>query len=189
MLALQNICFLRKNGCSFKIMKIFYFLLGCLTTLTVIYFADNALVYKDKFGKIPQEWGERVTLISLSPNNKSRILLVEPPNFIDRNFEVRLQHQGEKGYTKIFRSPDVFKPVGSERILWTADGSKFALFGRHFFSDEFPKNFKTEKGDILYFVYDLNTEKLYCHLSDLPIYNCSPISSELIKMFKYSGFN
>lgn len=83
-------------------MKIFYFLLGCFTTLTVIYFADNALVYHDSFGKIPQRWGERVTLISLSPDDKNRVLLVEPPNFIDRNFEVRLQRQGQKDLLKFF---------------------------------------------------------------------------------------
>jgi len=168
-------------------MKIVYFLLGCFTTLTVIHFADNAFVYKDKFGKIPQKWGERVTLISLSPDDKNRVLLVEPPNFIDRNFEVRLQRQEENNFTQIFRSPDVYRPVGSERIIWSADSSKFGLFGRHLTDTKFLQDFTIGNGEILYLVYDLNTKKAYCHrpISSKydSIYNCLPMSSDWMKIF------
>ncbi|MEM1392922.1 MAG: hypothetical protein AAGG00_06415 [Cyanobacteria bacterium P01_H01_bin.150] len=168
-------------------MKIVYFLSGCFATLTVIYFADNAFVYQDKFGTIPQQWGERVTLISLSPNDKNRVSLVETPNFIDRNFEVRLQRQGESNFTKIFRVTDVSKPVGSERIIWSTDSSKFGLFGRHLTNTKFLQDFKIENYGILYFVYDLNTKKAYCHrpISSKydSIYNCLPMSSDLMKIF------
>ncbi|MEO1764357.1 MAG: hypothetical protein AAFR83_20900 [Cyanobacteria bacterium J06629_18] len=129
-----------------------------------------------------------MTLISLSPDDKNRVLLVEPPNFIDRNFEVRLQRKRKKGFTKIFRSPDVSKPAGSERIIWSADGCRFGLFGRHFTSTKFLQDFTLENGNILYLVYDLNREKAYCHrpISSKydSIYNCLPMSSNFMKIFE-----
>lgn len=164
-------------------MKIIYFLLGCFTTFTVNHYAENTFIYKDKFGKIPQKWGERVTLISLSPDDKNRVVFVKLPT-LSGNFEVRLQHQGEKDYIKIYRSADLSKPVGSERIIWTADNSKFALFGRFYDSEHVVKyfrNYQTNNVDILYLMYDLNTNKIYCHHSDY--YDCLPISPQFLHYF------
>lgn len=140
-------------------------------------------VYQDRFGTLTRESFERVTLSSLSPNDENRVLLVEGHHWIDRNFELRIQNLKQKGSTTIFRSPDEGKPVGSERIIWNNDGTKFALLGRDFISRKFPESFKNKKGELLYLVYDLNAKKLYCHWSDFPNYGCLPISVENMQEF------
>jgi hypothetical protein len=56
-----------------------------------------------------------------------RVILVERPTFIARNFEVWLENIDSGRERTVFRSPDAGRPVGSERIVWSVDGSRFLL--------------------------------------------------------------
>lgn len=80
------------------------------------------------------------------------------------------------------------KPAGSEHIIWSTDGSRFGLFGRHLTNIKFLQDFTVENGNILYLVYDLSTKKAYCHrpISSAydSVYNCLPMSSDFMKVFK-----
>jgi hypothetical protein len=104
---------------------------------------------------------ERVTLVSLSPDDKTRVWLVELPQLIDRNFELRLESVEKPGTMRtVFRSPDEGRPVGSERVLWSGDGRKFVLLGRHFYTE---RNAALSNGEQLYLLYDLDTTELRCN--------------------------
>jgi hypothetical protein len=168
------------------ITKLLFFIIGYFVASTINYFQDNVFVYRDRFGTITQNLGERVTTSSLSPNDKVRVLLVEPQNFIDRNFEIRIQSEESRDSVTIFRSPDEGKPAGSERIIWNHNGSRFALLGRHFINKNISESFKTKKGETFYLVYDLSLKKLYYHFPDILVgYTCSQISIENMKEFGF----
>ena len=99
------------------------------------------------------------TIVSLSPDDRHRVHLVELATFIDRNFELRLETLDDGSIKTIFRSPDEGKPIGSERIMWSVDGSRFLLVGRHFYvNDE-----AVQDGRALYLMYDIPTGKLWCN--------------------------
>jgi hypothetical protein len=69
----------------------------------------------------------------MSPDDKLRVALIEHRLSVDRNFHLRLDGV-ETGQSRvIFRSPDEGRPIGSERIVWSADSSRFLLLGRHFY--------------------------------------------------------
>ena len=78
-------------------------------------------------------FGEQVTVASLAPDEATRVWVVELPRFIDRNFAVRVEDLETGNLTTIFASPDEGRPVGSERIVWAADSSRFVLVGRYFY--------------------------------------------------------
>ncbi len=100
------------------------------------------------------------TLVSLSPSESHRVHLIEMPTWIDRNFEVRLEDMDTQSVITVFRSPDEGRPVGSERIIWSADGKYFLLIGKHFAANE-----RSASGDgyFLYLMYDLNTGEIHCN--------------------------
>jgi hypothetical protein len=117
------------------------------------------------FGRLmsrPWMGQEQTTLTSLSPDDSTRIQLVELPLFLDRDFELRLQDVKSGAIKTIFRSPDEGRPEGSERIIWSADGSKIILTGRHFAVREHTPTFD---GAILYLMYDLPSGKIWCNAS------------------------
>jgi hypothetical protein len=110
---------------------------------------------------------ERVGLTSLSPDEKTRVLLVELTFRIDRNFELRLENVDHAGEMRtVFRSPDEGRPEGSERILWSGDGRQFILLGRHFFVDP---NAVLPTGEQLYLHYNLDTGELRCNATQAPL--------------------
>jgi hypothetical protein len=149
------------------------FCLGILTSWIFLTF----FAYSDSFGKINLNTNEQVTLKSSSPNDLYRVVLIDRTNFIDRNFDLLLQQRGEKAL-HLFHSPDVGKPPGSERVLWSSDSSQFILVGRHFFIQEnLERHFKLKNGEIIYLLYDAKTRQLYCHQSRLPEFNCLPLPS------------
>ena len=108
---------------------------------------------------------ERVTLTSLSPDDAVRASVVERPTFLDRNFELRLEHLGRepRKAAVIFVSPDEGRPEGSERIVWSADGSRFLLLGRHFYANAAAPRFGADRGEVAYLMYDLPTGRLWCN--------------------------
>jgi hypothetical protein len=104
---------------------------------------------------------ERVTLVSPSPDDKTRVRRVELPHLIDRNFELRIENVDAPGNVRaVFRSPDEGRPEGSERVLWSGDGRKFILLGRHFYVES---SAALPSGEQLYLLFDLDTGELRCN--------------------------
>jgi len=112
---------------------------------------------------------ETVTLLSLSPDDKWRVQLVEGhlPLAIDRNFRIRLESLVDGDVQEIFQSPDEGRPIGSERIHWSPDSKQFVLVGRHFYVHE---GAQLPSGDALYLMYDLPSEKLSCNAKQQTTY-------------------
>jgi hypothetical protein len=104
---------------------------------------------------------ERLTLTSLSPDERLRVNLVEAPgNFIDRNFDLRLEQVDGRATKTLFRSPDEGRPEGSERIVWAADSSRFVLVGRHFDAGDAPR---LSTAETLYLMCEVATGRLWCN--------------------------
>ncbi len=105
-----------------------------------------------------------VTTSRLSPNETSRVRLVDfRTHLIDRNFSIQLE-QLETGATVDLLpwSPDEGEPRGTERFLWSKDGTKVLLVGRHFFvrDDMFLDN-----GDQAYFLHDFKANRSWINSS------------------------
>ena len=109
-------------------------------------------------------WSRRegVTLVSLSPDDRLRVQLVEVSTWIDRNFQIRLERLPRGTVETLFRSPDEGRPEGSERIVWSPDSRRFALLGRHFFVRE---GTPSRGGESLYLLCDVASGKLWCNAS------------------------
>jgi hypothetical protein len=105
-----------------------------------------------------------VTVTSLSPDDALRVILVERPGF-DRNFELRLTQVRTGEARTVFQSPDEGRPSGSERIVWSADGSRFLLLGRHFFVTE---RAKLAGGEQAYLMMDVRSGQQWCNASQQP---------------------
>lgn len=123
--------------------------------------------------------GERVTLTSLSPDDALRVRLVELPNRIDRNFELRLEdlRKPDGGTRTVFRSPDEGRPEGSERIVWSKDGSRFLLLGRHFYVHG---NARLPSGESLYLMYEVPSGRVWCNaqqVSGVPSFSLQDVST------------
>jgi hypothetical protein len=104
---------------------------------------------------------ERVTLVALSPDDTTRIWLVELAPRLDRNFELRIENLEQPGTMQtVFRSPDEGRPVGSERLLWSKDGRQLILVGRHFIVEP---NAVLPNGEQLYLLYNLDTGEMRCN--------------------------
>jgi hypothetical protein len=105
---------------------------------------------------------ETVTLLSLSPDDRWRVHLIErgQPINIDRNFLLRLEQLSDGSIVELFRSPDEGRPIGSERILWSRDSKQFVLVGRHFYVHE---GAQLPTGEALYLMYDIPSERLACN--------------------------
>lgn len=106
-----------------------------------------------------------VTAARLSPDETKSVVVEDVVLLffqLDRNFRVLLQDAGQAdGASKVvFESPDEGRPVGTERIVWSRDSSKFLLIGRHFLVHE---ECKLSSGEIVYFMMDLRTGKTWCN--------------------------
>lgn len=101
-----------------------------------------------------------VTLTSLSPDDTLRIRLIERGVFIDRNIQVRLEDIDSGRERVAFRSPDEGRPAGSERIIWSADGRRFLLLGRHFIV---PDRSKLPGGEQAYLMMDVRSGQVWCN--------------------------
>lgn len=110
------------------------------------------------------------TLVSLSPDGRWRVWLVEVGRFVDRNYELRLEDMQNGEKTTIFSSPDEGEPIGTERIVWSPDSSRFLLLGRHFWA---VPEAALPGGEQVYLSYDLQTREVRCNAtqSTLPRVN------------------
>lgn len=128
------------------------------------------------------EGRDSVTTSRLSPDETTRASLLElnPVWTGDRDISVRLEDLVAGGEVTIFRSPDEGKPPGTERLIWSKDGTKLLLVGRHFFVKE---NLFLDNGDQLYFLHDLPSGKSWCNSdhSDLP-----PLKAEKVKGIEFT---
>ena len=106
---------------------------------------------------------ERVTTCRLSPDETCRVWLVDLHiNFqLDRNFSIRLERfrqsapRTEHTMTTLLRSSaDEGRPEGSERFVWSKDGTKVLLVGRHFYVRD---DLMLDNGDQVYFLHDLKS--------------------------------
>jgi hypothetical protein len=136
-------------------------------------------LFRDPFGSVPQNWGDRLMSVSLSPDETARVLLIEKSS-VDRNLKVFIQKRGETAQP-IYLSGDLGKPSGSERVVWSSNSSKFILVGRHF--DIKPDTAKLSTGENLYLLYDSQKQKLYCHYYDVPRFQCLPLSTSITSSF------
>ncbi len=103
-----------------------------------------------------------VTVNSLSPDDALRVVLVEWSSYFDRNFEVRLEEVSTRRARVVFRSPDEGRPVGSERVVWSTDGSRFLLLGRHFFVTD---RGRLSTGEQAYLMMDVRSGQVWCNAS------------------------
>jgi len=103
---------------------------------------------------------QNVSLSSSSPDGRLRVDVVEQDHWLDRNFQLRLRRVAEKSSRTIFESPDEGRPIGTERIIWSRDSSRFVLVGRHFFV---PETAKLTNGEAIYLLFDVASGKLRCN--------------------------
>jgi hypothetical protein len=101
-----------------------------------------------------------VTLTCLSPDDKIRVTLVERRLDIDRNFHLRLEDVKTGNVKVIFRSPDEGRPVGSERIIWSVDSTRFVLLGRHFYQADAER---LSTGEQPYLMIDVFSGRTWCN--------------------------
>jgi hypothetical protein len=103
----------------------------------------------------------QIALVSLSPDDKWQVRLIDRNPFLDRNFDVQLLDLSDDSVTTIFHSPDEGRPIGSEWIVWSPDSSKFVLLGRHF--ADCPESARLPTGEMAYLLYDLKSRTLRCN--------------------------
>jgi len=97
-----------------------------------------------------------------SPDETFRVSLVDQPVFLmpDRNFEVHLEEVARRHTRVVSRLPEAGVPAGSERVVWSADGSRFLVLGRHF-SVADPGNLST--GEQAYLMMDVRSGEVWCN--------------------------
>lgn len=121
--------------------------------------------------------GRTTTTTRLSPDETIRARLVEtsPSWGLDRNFQVRLEYLAEGKQAAIYRSPDEGRPEGTERLIWSKDGTMLLVVGRHFFVKD---DLFLDNGDQLYFLHHLPSGKSWSNAdqSHLP-----PLKAEQVR--------
>ncbi|WP_435010994.1 hypothetical protein P12x_002285 [Tundrisphaera lichenicola] len=121
------------------------------------------------------------TTSRLSPDETIRARLLEGPPHIDRNFSINLEDLARDEVVTIFRSPDEGGPPGTERLIWSKDGTKLLLVGRHFFVKE---DLFLDNGDQLYFLHDLPTGKSWCNSAEATPY--PPLKADQVQGVEFT---
>ncbi len=126
---------------------------------------------------------DRVTTTRVSPDETLRVRLVEAGVdwYIDRNFVVRLDRLETGGTETIFRSPDE-SPVhkGTERFIWSKDGTKVLLVGRHF---DVHDDLFLDNGDQAYFLHDVKAGQSWINSEMI---RSSPLTADLIAGIEFT---
>ncbi len=123
---------------------------------------------------------ERTTTSRLSPDETLRASLTERLG-VGRNFHIQIEDLVSGKTTTIFRSPDEGGPYGSERLIWSKDGTKLLLVGRHFFVKE---DLFLDNGDQLYFLYEVATGRFWCNADGLA--DAPPLKLGLIEGIEFT---
>lgn len=101
---------------------------------------------------VPRLVRERITATRISPDETLRALVVEtsPAWATDRMVQIRLESLVAGTTTLLFHSPDEGNPAGTERLIWSRDGTILLVVGRHFFVKD---DLFLDNGDQLYFLH------------------------------------
>ena len=112
-------------------------------------------------------WAERVTTSRLSPDETLRVRLVElGPDGESRAIAICLERLSPPpgAEVKLFDgSVDAGPLAGTERFVWSRDGSKVLLVGRHFFVRD---DLMLANGDQMFFLYDFKSSQSYLNAAD-----------------------
>ena len=95
-----------------------------------------------------------VSAETLSPDTTTTAEIFELPQFVDRNFQVRLKTYRRNFIPSrrvVFQSPDEGAPPGTERLIWSQDGRYLLLVGKKVFPR---KRECLSTGELLYLLYD-----------------------------------
>ena len=101
-------------------------------------------------------FGHRTTTSLMSPDETMRVRLVDfgPEHKLDRNFTIKLERRATGAVETVYQSND--EPgnghEGSERFLWSKDGTKILLVGRHL---DVREDLFLDNGDQAYWLYDV----------------------------------
>jgi len=121
-----------------------------------------------------------VTTTRLSPDETRRARLTEVTGFWsggDRKAAVQAEnlvtHKIELVLSAGFDA--MGQPPGTERFVWSKDGTKFLLVGRHFFVED---DLTLATGDQVYLLHDVITRESWVN-SDQN-HNCPPLTANLI---------
>jgi len=109
---------------------------------------------------------EQVTTCRLSPDETLRVWLVELHSNLklDRNLAVRLENLKTQETRDLLPfSPDEGTPEGTERFVWSKDGTKILLVGRHFFVRD---DMMLEGGNQAYFIHDIQVGRSWINSAD-----------------------
>jgi len=112
-----------------------------------------------------------------------RVTLRERRLDIDRNFDLLLEDVKTGRSRIIFRSPDEGRPVGSERIIWSVDGSRFLLLGRHFYAADATR---LKTGEQPYLMMDVPSGKIWCNASQQSEFSAFTIDN--LRMISWVGW-
>jgi hypothetical protein len=124
------------------------------------------------------------TLVSLSPDDQWRVALVERNQFIDRNFDLLLEYVNASRSRTVSRLPDEGRPIGSERIIWSADNSRFLLLGRHFYQADAAR---MKNGEQPYLMMDIPSGRIWCNASQQSEFPAFTIDD--LKLISWVGWN
>ena len=107
---------------------------------------------------------KEVTTSRLSPDETSRVRLVDfRAHLLDRNFSISLERLETGTRVDLLPwSPDEGEPRGTERFVWSKDGTKVLLVGRHFFVRD---DLMLDNGDQAYFLHDLKADRSWINSS------------------------
>ncbi len=118
---------------------------------------------------------------SKSPDGRYEVVIYEKVIFIDRNFDLRLIDHTEQTKRVIFSSPDEGRPIGTEQIEWSTDGTYFLLTGEEFYLQEEDEILMEDKRQA-YILFHLPSDQLWCASSAISYYygqNTNPKPSKL----------
>lgn len=102
----------------------------------------------------------RDVLVSDSPDGAHRMIVRERARHIDRNFHVVLVDLVTGNERVIFTSEDQSPTNSHERFVWSGNSSKVALVGDRYYV--IPEA-TLENGEIVFLMYDLESETLKCN--------------------------
>lgn len=106
---------------------------------------------------------QKMTDVSSNGNMKIVINKLQNPLLPDTNYHIYLYDLSENTEREIWISPDEEK-TSEFRAIWSNDGQKVLVVGKNLFFRN--KNLKLQNGDVLYFLFDTNTNQKWCNCND-----------------------
>jgi len=150
-------------------------IVSLVLALPVIFLWGGVIGYNQAM----QSEGRSTTVSRLSPDETmlARLIEISLTQSLGRHFKVQIQSKD------IFVSPEEEEAglPGTERLIWSKDGTKLLLVGRHFFVKD---DLFLESGDQLFFLYDVLTGRGWCN-SEAPV-PFPPLKAEMIEGLEFT---